>query len=245
MKYLSTLFLSTLFIVSCSFSQEKPTAEKFVKNIDVATFKELTDKGDGIILDVRTLDEIAGGTIPNASTINFYDADFERKIKLMQKDKAIYVYCLSGGRSAQAAQLLAKNGFDRVYNLEGGITAWKRQNFPLTEPTTAKDENIKTFSLADFNTLIQQNDVVLVDFHTIWCAPCKKMSPVIDEIEQEYKGKAVIQRIDIDKSTDVGTAFNISGVPVFSIFVKGEQKWTHNGVISKEKLLAELEKYLK
>ncbi|HRO77046.1 MAG TPA: thioredoxin family protein, partial [Crocinitomicaceae bacterium] len=124
-------------------------------------------------------------------------------------------------------------------------TAWKRQNFPLTEPTTAKDENIKTFSLADFNTLIQQNDVVLVDFHTIWCAPCKKMPPVIDEIEQEYKGKAVIQRIDIDKSTDVGTAFNISGVPVFSIFVKGEQKWTHNGMISKEKLLAELEVRLK
>ncbi len=245
MKYLSSVFLSTLFIVSCSFSQDKTSTEKFVKNIDVATFKELTDKGDGIILDVRTPEEVAGGTIPNASTINFYDADFERKIKLMQKDKAIYVYCLSGGRSAQAAQLLAKNGFDRVYNLEGGITAWKRQNFPLTEPTTAKDENIKTFSLADFNTLIQQNDVVLVDFHTIWCAPCKKMSPVIDEIEQEYKGKAVIQRIDIDKSTDVGTAFNISGVPVFSIFVKGEQKWTHNGMISKEKLLAELEKYLK
>ncbi|HRO76996.1 MAG TPA: rhodanese-like domain-containing protein, partial [Crocinitomicaceae bacterium] len=66
MKYLSSVFLSTLFIVSCSFSQDKTSTEKFVKNIDVATFKELTDKGDGIILDVRTPEEVAGGTIPNA-----------------------------------------------------------------------------------------------------------------------------------------------------------------------------------
>ena len=118
MKQLSLIIISAVLFSSCGNSQTDttkqetpieqavPQAEKFIKNVDAATFKELIEKEDGIVLDVRTPEEVANGHIPNASTINIYDEDFEAKINMMQKDKTIYVYCKSGGRSSQAAQLL-------------------------------------------------------------------------------------------------------------------------------------------
>jgi len=57
---------------------------------------------------VRTPDEVADGYIKNASTINLYDDDFIAKINLIQKDKQIYVYCKSGGRSSKATELMKK-----------------------------------------------------------------------------------------------------------------------------------------
>lgn len=255
MKQLSLIIISAVLFSSCGNSQTDTTnqqppieqadsqAEKFIKNVDAATFKELIEKEDGIVLDVRTPEEVASGHIPNASTINIYDEDFEAKINMMQKDKTIYVYCKSGGRSSQAAQLLQKNGFDKVYNLDGGTMAWENSNYPLTAPSNATDEKIQTISLADFKTMIATDKPVLVDFHTVWCAPCKKMAPVIDEIETEYADKAVVNRIDVDKSKEVAKAYDISGVPVFILFVNGEQKWKHNGMISKEELKKQLDLY--
>lgn len=255
MKQLSLIIISAVLFNSCGNSQTDtikqetpieqtaPQAEKFIKNVDAATFKELIEKEDGIILDVRTPEEVVNGHIPNASTINIYDEDFEAKINLMQKDKTIYVYCKSGGRSSQAAQLLQKNGFDKVYNLDGGTMAWEKNNYPLTAPSNTTDEKIQTISLADFKTMITTDKPVLVDFHTVWCAPCKKMAPVIDEIETEYANKAVVNRIDVDKSKEVAKAYDISGVPVFILFVNGEQKWKHNGMISKEELKKQLDQY--
>ena len=79
---------------------------------------------------------------------------------------------------------------------------------------------------------------------SLQCAPCKKMAPIIDVIEVEYKDKAVVMRIDVDKSKDVGKAYNISGVPVFILFKNGEEKWKHNGIISEEELKKQIESNL-
>ncbi|MCO6494394.1 MAG: thioredoxin fold domain-containing protein [Bacteroidetes bacterium] len=260
MKYLNLTFIAALFLYSCGSSQNTtnqssnttstsvetsvtPT-EKFVKTVDAATFKTLIEKEDGIILDVRTPQEVASGQIPNASTINLYDEDFIKKINLMQKDKIIYVYCRSGARSAQAAQILSENGFDRIYNLQGGIGAWQSQGYTITAPTAKPDPNIKSMTLSDFNELLKTEKPVLIDFHTVWCAPCVKMAPIIDQIEDEFGQKAVVKRVDVDKSKEVGEAYNIKGVPVFIIFKKGKQVWQHNGIIAKEEIVKELNKHL-
>ncbi|MDT8411091.1 MAG: rhodanese-like domain-containing protein [Vicingaceae bacterium] len=146
MKQLSLIIISTVFITSCGNSQTDTSKQQtpieqtvqqveiFIKNVDAPTFKEIIEKEDGIILDVRTPEEVASGHIPNANTINIYDEDFEVKINLLQKDKSIYVYCKAGGRSSKAAKLLKKNGFNKVYNLNGGITEWEKYNYPLTLP---------------------------------------------------------------------------------------------------------------
>ena len=105
------------------------TAQATVKNVDAQEFKSLVEKGEGIVLDVRTPQETAEGIIPNAVTIDFYAPDFKDQVSKLDKNKAVYVYCRSGGRSSNAAQILKDLGFKEIYNLNGGITAWQANGF--------------------------------------------------------------------------------------------------------------------
>lgn len=217
----------------------------FIKNVTPEEFKALVDKGEGIILDVRTPQETSQGHIENASLVNVYDEDFVNKINLMQKDKAIYVYCKSGARSAKAAEILSQNGFTQIYNLSGGIMAWENKGYPITKPIEGIDSNINTVSVEDFNKMLASGKPVLVDFHTQWCAPCKKMAPIIDEVEKEFKEKAIVMRIDADASKELAKAYQIQGVPEFFLFLDGEQIWKHNGIIEKEKIVEQLNAAIK
>ncbi|PIE51008.1 MAG: thioredoxin [Flavobacteriales bacterium] len=250
---LSIVFLmGTLLVFSCNESKEN--GEKInnniennrvttaIKNVNAIEFKKIIDKGNVVILDVRTPEEVAQGNIKGSSHINFYDEDFVNKINLINKEKTICVYCTSGGRSTDAAKILQKNGFTKIYQLNGGTMAWENSKLPLTKSTSAKDEHIQSMSLEDFNQLLKTNLPVLVDFHTVWCAPCRKMAPVIDEIEKEYENKAIVIRIDADKSKDIAQHYDIKGVPVFMLFKNGEIKWQHKGLITKEELTNQLDK---
>ena len=67
------------------------------------------------------------------------------------------------------------------------------------------------------------------------------MAPIIDGIEEKYKDKAVVMRIDVDKSKEVGKAYKIQGVPVFILFKNGKEKWKHNGMIPEEELKKQIE----
>jgi len=243
MKTFVKTVAAIIMLSSCNNNQAQQSGS-VIENVDAKTFKELVDAGKGIILDVRTPEEVSQGYINNASTINYYDADFAEKINLISKDKEIYVYCRSGGRSSEAAELLKKNGFSKVYNLKGGISAWENNGFPIVKPDIKKDEKIQQLTLADFKTLLATDKPVLVDFHTVWCAPCRKMAPVIDGIEEKYKDKAVVMRIDVDKSKEVGKAYKIQGVPVFILFKNGKEIWKHNGMISEEELKKQIENNL-
>lgn len=225
-----------------SSQQNQPAA---VVNLGPSEFKGKVESGKGIILDVRTPEEIAGGTIENASTIDFYAPDFEQKINMMDKSKEIYVYCKAGGRSAQAADILIKNGFTKVYNLNGGITAWQNQGYSITPSTVKNDPNIKALSSGDFHKVLEKNKVVLADFHTQWCSPCRKMAPVLDELEKTYEGKAEVMRIDTDQCKDLAKEYSITGVPVFVIFKNGKEVWRKTGAMPKEELVSALEAQLK
>ena len=88
-------------------------------------------------------------------------------------------------------------------------------------------------------TILQQNQLVLIDFSTEWCVPCKKMKPVIQEIEKETSSIKVIY-IDVDLHKILIDKYKIKGVPVFMVFKNGIEVFKHVGVISKEKLLKQL-----
>lgn len=240
MKTLLKIVVLILMLSSCN-NNKAQQSKSIIENIDAKTFKEFVDAGNGIILDVSTPDEVSDGYINNASTINLYDDDFIAKINLIQKDKQIYAYCKSGGRSSKAAKLMKKNGFSKVYNLIGGIDEWENMGYPIVKPDIIKDEKIQQIILADFKDLLATNKLVLVDFHTLWRAPCRKMVPIIDGIEEQHKDKAVVMRIDVDKSKEVGKAYSIQGVPVFILFKNGKEIWKHNGIISEEELKKQIE----
>ena len=94
------------------------------KNINAEEFDKLSKQDDTIVLDVRTPEEKVEGFIDGATQINIMGPDFAEKIKSLDKDKTYLVYCRSGNRSGTACGFMASNGFDNLYNLEGGIQAW-------------------------------------------------------------------------------------------------------------------------
>jgi rhodanese-related sulfurtransferase len=82
-----------------------------------------------ILLDVRTPEEVAGGKIPQAVNI-VWDDSFANKLSNLE-NKPVFIYCGSGIRSAKAAAVLKQNGYNQVYELEGGMKAWIAAGLPV------------------------------------------------------------------------------------------------------------------
>ena len=79
-----------------------------------------------VVLDVRTKEEYAQGHLPNAVNIDVLDSvNFVQQIQTLNKRKKYVVYCRSGKRSVKASELLTGSQFKHIYNMEGGILAWK------------------------------------------------------------------------------------------------------------------------
>lgn len=96
-------------------------------------------KADSVqLLDVRTPQEYAEGHIDGALNINVQSDDFQRMVeKELSKDSTILVYCRSGRRSMDAAEILTKLGY-KVVNLKGGIIEWKEDGLPVTTGELSK-----------------------------------------------------------------------------------------------------------
>ena len=87
--------------------------------------KQAVTDENGIILDVRTLEEFEISRIPYSKNIDFYNPqNFMQEIEKLDKDNNYYVYCRTGVRSANSCQLMSELGFKKVYNLVGGIVEW-------------------------------------------------------------------------------------------------------------------------
>ncbi len=93
-------------------------------NIDVATFQEKMTEEGVVILDVRTAVEKEEGDVPGSVLIDFMDPEFYSAIEDLDKSKTYLIFCRSGNRSQRACMAMGDEGFEKLYNLEGGIMAW-------------------------------------------------------------------------------------------------------------------------
>jgi len=97
------------------------------KSVDAATFKSMIDKKDGVVIDLRTDDEVKKGIIKGAIQVDFLAKNFESVVAKLDTTKKYYVYCAGGGRSADAAEYMTKHGFTDVVNLEKGYGDWVKK----------------------------------------------------------------------------------------------------------------------
>ena len=91
---------------------------------------KLKGAANAVLLDVRSEQEVKEGALPNAQNI-VYDESFADKLEGLPKDAPVFVYCAAGKRSAKAADILTGKGFREVYQLRGGLNAWKEAKLPL------------------------------------------------------------------------------------------------------------------
>ncbi|MDD7398860.1 MAG: thioredoxin [Firmicutes bacterium] len=74
---------------------------------------------------------------------------------------------------------------------------------------------------SNFEETIKGSDVVLVDFWATWCGPCKMVAPIIDEIANEFQGKAVVGKVNVDENATLAEQFGIMSIPTMIIFKNG------------------------
>ncbi len=101
-----------------------------IKEMDVETLQSHINDGKKIrLIDVRGVQEMAQGMIPNAEKLPLHT--LPARLNEIATDELTVLYCRSGARSAQGVGFMAQQGFDNVYNLRGGIIAWAQKGMPL------------------------------------------------------------------------------------------------------------------
>ena len=94
----------------------------------------------------------------------------------------------------------------------------------------------KTLEITDsnFNNVISKNKTVLVDFWAEWCGPCRMIGPVIEELANEYEGKAIIGKLDVDSNQESSVKYGVRSIPTILTFKDGEIVDRQVGAVPKE-----------
>lgn len=215
MKKTLTSLLLSLSLLACSTQEGN-------KDLSATEFQsEIKSAETGQILDVRTVDEYNNGHIEGAVLADISSSLFQEVTSKLDKSKPVYVYCLSGGRSGEAASQLQQMGFKSVINLSGGMLAWQSANLPLA--TNASSPTVSEgMSLADFDQQIKGKKLVIVDYNATWCGPCKQLSPVLEAWVKAQNGQVELIKIDVDVNQDLAKAKQIESIPYLEFYKDGK-----------------------
>lgn len=101
------------------------------------------------------------------------------------------------------------------------------------------NEHVQVFNDLNFeDEVIKSDGKVLVDFTATWCGPCKRLSPIVDEVASQLAGKIKVGKLDIDEAPMTASKFQVRGVPTLMVFEGGKMVDTSVGLVSKAKVLA-------
>ena len=96
----------------------------------------------------------------------------------------------------------------------------------------------------NFDSIINDTRPVIVDFHALWCGPCKVQSPILSDIASEFGERVRVIKIDVDQNPGLASKYHIQGVPTVIIFKNGQLVWRQSGVVSKAQLHTIIQKYI-
>ncbi len=229
MKNLFNVLLLGLLFLSCNGQ---------TKGVETITAKAFAEKikttPDAQIIDVRTPGEFSSEHIDKAINVDWNGENFASQASSLDKSKPVFVYCKSGGRSSQAASKLSEMGFTQIYNLDGGMMKWNAAG--LSKPS----EKLIGMSTQEFAELIKSDEKVLVNFYADWCAPCKKMAPYMNKLQEEYTGKLKVVRMNADDNKTLISEMKMDELPVLLLYNNGQITWQHKGYISESDLKKQL-----
>ncbi|MCL4509761.1 MAG: thioredoxin [Bacteroidetes bacterium] len=105
------------------------------------------------------------------------------------------------------------------------------------KPVVVSSQNFET-------EVMKSNLPVLVDFWASWCAPCRIIAPIVEELAKEYNGKVKVAKLDVDANRDIATAFGIMSIPTLLIFNNGKVADQLVGAVPKSMLVDKITRVL-
>ena len=243
-KKIFSIVLLSIVLFSCKTNESASE-----KAVNITEVQEILKSEPGLqVLDVRTPKEFADGHLAGAINMNIKDGDFEQQIQNLHKTKPVLVYCLAGVRSSEAAHLLAKNGFTKIYNFKDGMLGWRNNNLAVegasataTNDPAAPGANM---TMADYNQLLEGDKLVLVDFYAEWCGPCKAMAPFLDSMAAQHEKTLKLVRIDVDENQQIASHFGISAIPLLYGYKNKNKVWEQMGFADRNAIEEGLKQYL-
>ncbi|MCL1977275.1 MAG: thioredoxin [Candidatus Bathyarchaeota archaeon] len=102
------------------------------------------------------------------------------------------------------------------------------------------------FNVTDtnFEETIKNNKLVFIDFWATWCGPCRALAPTIAELSQEYLGKVLIGKLDVDENPSTAEKFQVFSIPTIILFKNGQEAERLVGLCAKKNITALIEKHL-
>lgn len=99
----------------------------------------------------------------------------------------------------------------------------------------------KVITNTNISEILAGTQPVMIDFWAVWCGPCKMLSPTVDEIAEEYEGRAIVAKCNVDDSDEVAMQYRIRNIPTLLFFKNGELAERLVGVVSKQEIAAVLD----
>jgi thioredoxin 1 len=111
-----------------------------------------------------------------------------------------------------------------------------------TEEEQLSDQVVELTS-ENFDAEVLQSDVpVLVDFWAVWCAPCRMIAPLVEELAETYSGSVKVAKLNVDENGDIAFRYNVRGIPALLIFDDGEVRDQMVGASSRDSIVKLIEK---
>jgi rhodanese-related sulfurtransferase len=162
-----------------------------------AFYSKVKSEKNPQIIDARGSDEFSLNHIEGAVNFNLKSEDFEKQVAALNPSKPVFIYSIAAYRSGLLSTELAKRGFTEVYILEGGIASWIGGEKPYYSNLKSK------LSLAEYKKVLSENEYVLVDIGSKYCATCKTVKPILESLRTQYGGKLKIIEIELEESPQI------------------------------------------
>ncbi|MBP7868164.1 MAG: thioredoxin [Acidobacteria bacterium] len=106
-------------------------------------------------------------------------------------------------------------------------------------------KNLKEFTVANFQAEVLESPVpVLVDFWAKWCMPCRQIGPYVEQIAEDFAGRAKVGKLDIDINEDIAATYNVRSIPTLLVFKGGQVVGSQTGASTKDVIAQLLERNL-
>lgn len=96
---------------------------------------------------------------------------------------------------------------------------------------------------SNFNTIINSETPVLIDFFADWCGPCKMLAPILKQVKEDLGEDIKIIKIDVDENQLLASKYQVRGVPTMLLFKSGKQVWRQSGVLQKDQIVSVVKQY--